>query len=220
MNRSARVLAAVLTTAALSLAGPGLQAASAKPHPAGAHAKGGPAAAPKGGPATAAKGDVVKVLRDIARTSKALDRTVRDNRVGTLADDVRTAVVGNVDADKAALAELATAVSAPESTLDPSQVRRDLRQLRPENYVLAVNVLRKAARVAAAATDNAEATALVDSAVATALTVTAASPKSLLREARADLADAQALLDTDVDEEPAAPVEPVEPVEPAAPVTT
>jgi hypothetical protein len=209
MKRSARVLAAVVTTATLTLAGPGLQtAASAKPHTAGAHAKGGHAAA--------AKGDVAKVLRDIARTSKALDRTVRDNRVGTLADDVKAAVVLNVEADKAALAALGTAVSAPDSTVDLSQVRRDLHQLRPENYVLSVNVLRKAARVAAAATDNAEATALVGSAVATALTVTASSPKSLLRDARADLAAAQALLDTTdtTDTTEPAPTEPA-PTEPA-----
>lgn len=215
MNRSARVLAAVVTAATLTLAGPGLQtAASAKPHTHVAHVKGGHAAL--------AKGDVAKVLRDIARTSKALDRSVRDNRVGTLADDVLAAVLANVEADKAALAELATAVSAPDSTVDASQVRRDLRQLRPENYVLSVNVLRKAARVAAAATDNAEATALVDSAVATALTVTASSPKSLVRDARADLAAAQALLDADADTtettDPADPTDPVDPA-PTDPVT-
>lgn len=212
MNRSARVLAAVVTTATLTLAGPGLQtAASAKPHPAGAHAKGGHAAAAKG---AAAQGGAAKVLRDIARTSRALDRTVRENRIGNLAADIQAAVVLNVEADKAALTALATAVSAPDSTQDLSQVRRDLHQLRPENYVLSVNVLRKAARVAAAATDNAEATALVDSAVATALTVTASSPKSLLRDARADLAAAQALLDADTDTTDTTEPAPTDPVTP------
>jgi hypothetical protein len=214
MKRSARALAVVVTTAALALTGQALQtSASAKPDSAGSHAKGGHAKGGQGKGA-AAQGASATVLRDIARTSAALDRTVRANRIGTLAEDVQAAVVANVEADKAALAALATAVSSPDSTQDLRQVRRDVRQVRPENYVQAVNVLRKAARVAAAATDDAEATALVDSAVATALTVTASSPKSLLREARADLAAAQALLDTDEDgtdtttEEPA-PVEPV-----------
>ena len=158
------------------------------------------------------------MLRDIERTSKALDRTVRENRIGTLADEVQAAVVASVEADKLALAGLATGVAAADSTLDLRQVRRDLHQVRPENYVLSVNVLRKAARVAEAATDNAEATALVDSAVATALSVTASSPKSLLRDARADLAAAQALLDADIDE-PDTTEETVPVTEPAEPVT-
>jgi hypothetical protein len=213
MNRSARTLAAVVATAALTLIGQALQtAASAKPDHVGSHALGGQA---KG---AAAQGGAAKVLRDIERTSKALDRTVRENRIGTLADEVQAAVVASVEADKLALAGLAVGVAAADSTLDLRQVRRDLHQVRPENYVLSVNVLRKAARVAEAATDNAEATALVDSAVATALSVTASSPKSLLRDARADLAAAQAVLDADIDE-PDTTEETVPVTEPAEPVT-
>lgn len=184
MKRSARTLAAVVTTAALTLTGQALAtSAAAKPQHAGSHAKG-----------SSVKGGAVALVRDITRLSAALDRTVRPSRIGTLAEDVQAAVVANVEADKQDLAWLAEDVAAAGGTVDVRQVRAGLRDLRPENYVLSVNVLRKAARVGAAATDSAEATALVQSAVDLALTVTASSPKSLLREARAALSAAEELL--------------------------
>lgn len=184
MKRSARTLAAVVTTAALTLTGQALAtSAAAKPQHAGSHAKG-----------SSVKGGAAALVRDITRLSAALDRTVRPSRIGTLAEDVQAAVVANVEADKQDLAWLAEDVAAAGGTVDVRQVRAGLRDLRPENYVLSVNVLRKAARVGAAATDSAEATVLVQSAVDLALTVTASSPKSLLREARAALSAAEELL--------------------------
>jgi hypothetical protein len=190
MKRSARALAAVVTTAALTLTGQALatSAASAKPHHAGSHAKG-----------SSVKGGTAALVRDITRLSAALDRTVRPSRIGTLAEDVQAAVVANVEADKQDLAWLAEDVAAAGGTVDVRQVRADLRDLRPENYVLSVNVLRKATRVGAAATESPEATALVQSAVDLALTVTATSPKSVLREARAALSAAEELLEPAVD---------------------
>lgn len=189
MKRSARALAAVVTTAALTLTGQALAtSASAKPQHAGSHAKG-----------SSVKGSTAALVRDITRLSAALDRTVRPSRIGTLAEDVQAAVVANVEADKQDLAWLAEDVAAAGGTVDVRQVRADLRDLRPENYVLSVNVLRKAARVGAAATESPEATALVQSAVDLALTVTATSPKSVLREARAALSAAEELLEPAVD---------------------
>jgi hypothetical protein len=223
MKRTARTLAVLVATATLALTGQALQStASAKPDHAGSHAKGG-AGHGGGAKAGAAKGDSAKVLRDITRLSTALDRTMRENRIGTLAEDVQTALLANVEADKLALTDLATAAAAADSTLDLRQVRRDLREVRPENYVLSVNVLRKAAKLAEAAAANAEALALVDEAAATALTVNASSPKSLLREARASLAEAQALLDDEADATDDPATEGTEPVtegtEPTEPVT-
>lgn len=189
MNRSARALAAVVTTAALTLTGQALAtAASAKPHHAGSHAKG-----------SSVKSGTAALVRDLTRLSAALDRTVRPSRIGMLAEAVQSAVVANVEADQQDLLVLAEDVASAGATVDVRQVRADLRDLRPENYVLAVNVLRKAARVGAAATDSAEATALVQSAVDLALTVTATSPKSLLREARAALSAAEELLEPTAD---------------------
>lgn len=204
MNRTARTLAAVATTAALALTGQAVQsAASAKPDHAGGQAKGGQAkgVAPDGS---------ASVLRAIDRAGTALDRTMRENRIGTLAEEIQALLHANVESDKLTLTGLASSVTAADSTVDLRQVRRDVQQLRPENYVLSVNVLRQAARVAEAAAGNADVTARVDSAVVTALTVTASSPKSLVREARAALAEAQALLDTEPEPEPA-PVTPVTP---------
>jgi hypothetical protein len=189
MNRSARALTAVVTTAALTLTGQALAtAASAKPHHAGSHVKGG-----------SVKSGTAALVRDLTRLSAALDRTVRPSRIGMLAEAVQSAVVANVEADQQDLLVLAEDVASAGATVDVRQVRADLRDLRPENYVLAVNVLRKAARVGAAATDSAEATALVQSAVDLALTVTATSPKSLLREARAALSAAEELLEPTAD---------------------
>jgi hypothetical protein len=223
MKRTARTLAVVVATATLALTGQALQStASAKPDHAGSHAKGGAGHGGGAAKAGAVKGDAAKVLRDIDRLSAALDRTVRANRIGTLAEDVQTKLHEGVDADKQALTDLAAAASAADSTLDLRQVRRDLRQLRPENYVLSVNVLRKAAELAEAAAADVEALALVDEAVATALTVNASSDKSLLREARASLAAAQALLDDEADatEDPATDPATEDPAtDPTAPVT-
>lgn len=224
MKRIARTLAVVITTATLALTGQALQsAASAKPDHAGSHAKGGAGHGAGAAKAGAAKGDAAKVQRDIARLSAALDRTVRENRIGTLADDVQATLLGSVKTDKQTLADLATEASAADSTLDLRQVRRDLRQVRPENYVLSVNVLRKAAELAEAAAADADALGLVDEAVATALTVNASSDKSVLREARASLAAAQALLDddeADATEDPATEDPATEETEPATdPVT-
>lgn len=185
MKRSSRALAAVVTTAALTLTGQAMMtAATAKPHAVGAHAKG------------VAKSSASAVLRDITRLTAALDRSVRPSRIGTLAEDVQAAVVANVEADKDELTWLAEDVAAADGTLDLRQVRADLRTLRPENYLLAVNVLRKAAELEGAAAANPEAAALVQSAVDLALTVTAASPKSVIRDARAALSGAEDLLAT------------------------
>lgn len=202
MKPVARVLAAVVTTAALTLTGQAVQTASAKPHPVGAHAK--------GGKSDVAKSDVRKVVRDVERKTRQLDRTVWASRIGMLAEEVQATVVANVEADKVALAAIAAAASAADSTVDLREVRRELRNVRVENYRLSVNVLRAAARLQESAAANPEAAALVDSAVAKALTVTAASPKSLVREARADLAAARGLLETETETDPI--VEPTDPV--------
>lgn len=213
MKRASRALAVAVTTAALALTGQAVQAAaSAKPHSTGAHAQGGHA---KSAPAD---GDVRKVLRDIARLTAALDRNVKPSRIGMLPEDQQAAVLANVELDKQALADLAAAASAADTTLDLRQVRKDLRSVRPENYLLSVNVLRGAAELAEAAAANADAAALVDSAVATALTVTATSPRSLVKEARADLAAAADLLAADEEEADPETDPTTDPTDPAEPV--
>jgi hypothetical protein len=198
VNRLSRALVAAATATAVSLVGASVEAAIAKP-PA-SHGGGQAAHAGGHGKADVAKSDVRKVLRDIDRVTRRLDQAVRASRIDGLAQETQDALLANVEADKGVLAELAATVSAADGTTDLRQARRDVRALRVENYVLAVNVLRQAARVGEAADGNAEATALLGSAVEKALAVTAESVKADVKAARADLVAAKALLDDDTDE--------------------
>ena len=176
MKRTPRVLAAVVAATALTFTG--VHTADAKPDRAGTHAKAEKSAKAKGG-----KSAETKLARDVARKVAQLDKAVSEKRLAKLDDDDEAAVVANVTLDKEAIEGVST--------------RAELRSFRVENYRLVVNVLRKAAKLGAAATEagNAEATALVDEASAAAVLVTATSSKSELKPARAALAAASALLD-------------------------
>jgi hypothetical protein len=220
VNRLSRALLAATTVAAVTVTGASVETALAAP-PSGAHGGQGAAHGGGHGKADVAKSDVRKVLRDIERVTRKLDRAVRTSRIDGLDQADQDALIANVETDKATLDALATTVSTAGDTTDLRQARRDLRALREENYVLAVNVLRHAAHLGEA-TDDAEALALVDSAVAKALAITASSPKADVKAARADLVAAQALLDDDADAtetEPSPETEPEPSVEePVAPV--
>ena len=137
------------------------------------------------------------MLRDIDRVTRKLDRAVRSSRIDGFAQDTQDALRANVGADKGTLEGFATKVTTAGDTSDLRQVRRDVRDLRAENYVLVVDVLRHADHLREAATDNAEALDLVDGAIEKALAVTATSSKSDVKAARAGLAAAQALLEDD-----------------------
>jgi hypothetical protein len=207
VNRLSRALLAATTVAAVTVTGASFQTALAAP-PSGAHGGGQAAHGGGHGKADLAKSDVRKVLRDIDRVTRRLDHAVRASRIDGLAQETQDALLANVEADQAALTELAATVSAADDTTDLRQARRDVRALRVENYVLAVNVLRQAARVGEAADGNGEATALLASAVEKALAVTAESTKADVKAARADLVAAKALLDDDTDETVTAGPEP------------
>jgi hypothetical protein len=183
MKRTSRALAVVVTAATL-ITGSAVGTAVAKPD----HTR--------------------QVVRDIERKEAQLDRAVRPNRVDRLSDTDAAAVLANVALDKADLDAILAAATAADSTSDLKQVRADLRSVRVENYRVVVNVLRHAAKAAAAAetAGDTESAALVAEAVATARTVRATSPKSLLRDARADLAAAKELLDTEDTEDTEDPV--------------
>ena len=195
MTRSARTLAAALTTAvALTITGSMINTAEAKPASAGAHAKADKAA--KGGKAIVREQRMV--LQAITRLSTALDRNVKPSRIEMLPTEQQDALLANVEADQGILAALREDVLAADSALDLRQVRTDLKSFRVENYLHATNALVEALELQAelaAYPDLVEAAALVAGAVEKALTVTAESPRSLLQEIRADLAAAQELLE-------------------------
>ena len=151
-----------------------------------------------------------QALRDIARVDARLDRAVRHSRLERLGAEARTAVLANVALDRAKLATLKTAVGAADSVLDLRQVRRNLRQTRPQVYTVVINDLRQAARIQARTVANdalladagdADAVAANDAAktavaeaVTLAVKVTATSSKSELRAVHAAVVTARKAL--------------------------
>lgn len=154
-------------------------------------------------------------LAQVARLDAQVAKAVVESRVGRLVPvndvDVRTAVLDNAAADRAALAETAAAVRAAAPGFGFAALRADLRGVRPENYRIATNALRQAAGIDAAAEalgGSVDVDAAVDAAVAEAVLVTARSPKSDLAAVFAHLADARAALEAlETPEEPEEPVE-------------
>jgi len=186
MKRTSRLLAAVVAATALTFTG--IHTADAKP----GHAKGAKSekASAKGG-----KGAMSNLERDVARKVAQLERTVSEQRLRRVDTGHAAIVVGNVDADQAALEALVAppAPTATEETAPVTDVRATLRTYRPENYRLAVNILRQAAK--AGETTEAE-TVAVDESVDLALDLSATSSKAEVKAARAAFRDATELLET------------------------
>ena len=204
MKRTPRVLAAVVAATALTFTG--VHTADAKPDRAGTHAKAEKSAkTEKAAKAKSGKGAMSKLDREIARKVAQLERTVSEQRLRRV-DPVHAAVVvENVEADQADLealveapASTASTASTTEETAPVADVRATLKTYRPENYRLAVNILRQAAK-AGETTTEAETLAL-DESVALALQITATSSKADVKAARAAFAEATALLEDDADE--------------------
>jgi hypothetical protein len=196
MKRTSRVLAAVVAATALTFTG--VHTADAKPAHAGSHAKA--AKADKSAKAKGGKGAMTKLERDVARKVAQLGRTVSEQRLRRVDPDHATTVKANVAADQAELDALLTPTPAETTTTETTpatDVRATLRTYRPENYRLAVNILRQAAR--AGETTEAE-TAAVDESVALALALTATSSKSDVKAARAAFLDAGELLEDETAE--------------------
>ena len=191
MKHTSRVLAAAVAATALTFTG--IHTADAKPANAGSHAK-----AEKGAKAKGGKGAMTQLERDVARKVAQLERTVSDQRLRAV-DVVHAATVKeNVAGDQAALAALVAAAGTTTTETTPAEgARATLKTYRPENYRLAVNILRQAAK--AGETTEAE-TVAVDESVALALALTATSTKSEVKAARAAFLDAADLLEDDPDE--------------------
>ncbi len=195
MKRTSRVLAAVVAATALTFTG--VHTADAKPDHAKS-AKAEKAAKAKAAKASSGKGKLTKLERDVARKVAQLERTVSEQRLRRVDPEHAATVVANVDADQAALEALALPAETATTDATPaSDVRAMLRTYRPENYRLAVNILRQAAK--AGETTEAE-TLAVDESVALALALTATSSKGDVKEARAAFRDAGALLEDDADD--------------------
>ncbi len=199
MRPSLRVLAAAVITA-LTLTASVAQAAPPAGPGKGSHVKGSHDKGGNGQAAKAAAGQK-QLLKSIAKVDRALDRSLRSSRIGGLTPESQAALLANADTDRLALADIAAAAAAADASVDVRQARKDLKSVRTVNYVLVVNILRKAEKLLAEGSGDAAALAAV---VDTARLVTASSTKADLRELRAALKTVKDDIDDDVTEDPAA----------------
>lgn len=199
MKRTSRVLAAVVAATALTFTG--VHTADAKPAHAGSDAKAQKADKPakaKGGKASSSQ-----LERAVTRKVNQLQNTVTDQRLRRVDDTLGDMVEANVAADVLALEALLAPVDpAATETAPVTDVRATLKTYRPENYRLAVNILRQAAQLEqepVAETTEAE-TDAVDASVALAVELRATSSKADVKDARAAFREAAGLLEEDADE--------------------
>jgi hypothetical protein len=148
MQRSARIASAAVAAAlTMGVAGPAASAHAASPAHA-QHAKVAHVKAPK--IAKAAAKDKRLVIKDITHVDTMLGKFATSVRASKTNGEHRAAVLANVAADRAALADLAQIVKDADATVtDLKQVRRDLKKYRVSNYQVAVNLLRQADALAA-----------------------------------------------------------------------
>ena len=85
------------------------------------------------------------VLKDIAHLDTLLGKFAASVRASKTTAEHKAAVLANVAADRAALAELSQVVKEADATVtDLKQVRRDLKAYRVLDFQVAVNLLRRA----------------------------------------------------------------------------
>lgn len=190
MNRTRRLAAALVATAALSA--PSALAMTAQAAP----AQDKPT---KTKPAKTVKGQSKQLLKGIAGKDKRIVRLAASNAVVRLADDTEAQLVANLDDARTALADLRTTVQAADSTVDTRAARKELRSFRVENFRIVVNVLKKAEGLSTAAAADPEAVEHLAAAETAALEITATSTKADIRAARAHLVAAQAGLETETE---------------------
>jgi hypothetical protein len=183
MRLMVRVLTVVVALG-LAMTAPLAQAAgpSADAGP-GSHAKG-----PKPGKGSDHVARMQRqLLHEVAKVSRKLDGATKQSRIGMLSDTTQAALLANVAADKSGLDAYRTMASSAAGSVDLRQARKDVKKLRPVNYVLVVNVLRKAERLQAGATAGSAAAVSTAAVVTKALTVDASTDRATLRELRRDL---------------------------------
>lgn len=150
------------------------------------------------------KSQTKQLVKDVAGKDKRLARLATSTKVTRLADENEQVLVANIADDRADLAALKAAAESADSTYDAKSVRKDLRSVRVQNYVLAANIVKQAERLAEEAAADPEAAAAVDAALDAALALTADSTKAEVKAARAHLQDAHEELEAAESTTPAA----------------
>ena len=183
MNRTRRIAAALVATAALA-APTSVIVSAAEAKPSGDKP---------------VKSQVKQLLKDIAGEDKRLARLATSHSVTDLADDNEAALVGNITTARADLTALRTAVEAADSTADTRAARKELHGFRVANFRQVVTVLKHVEELADDAAADPEAVAFLAAAETAALAVTATSPKAEVKAAKALVDSAKAELGLDED---------------------
>ncbi|WGY03971.1 hypothetical protein QI633_09405 [Nocardioides sp. QY071] len=208
--RTRRAIATAAAVSALLLA-PSLASTAAAGPPAdtppahagghsGGHSsdKGGAGKSPGSGKNAGATAKAV--AKQIRAVDRMLAKVADAPRLLALPEDQRATLLASVQADRDALTSLGEAVATGTTT--GKQARKSLRGYSPENYRKAVNILRDAADLADVSDGDSAVADLIDHAVTAALSVTATSPRGLVKQARKDLATAWDLDDEGTDDAP------------------
>jgi hypothetical protein len=134
-----------------------------------------------------------QLLKTVAGKDARLARMITSHAVTRLDDAYEPRVVAGIDESREALAAIATAVEGADSTFDVRAAAADLRAFRVENHRLVVTVVAKAGRILDAATASGDTTTSdrASTAIEAALAVTATSPRSAIKAARAGLGAAE-----------------------------
>ena len=141
-----------------------------------------------------------QLLHSIEKASDALDRAVKPSRIGRLTQATQDSLKANVAADQGELDALTTEVQAADATYDFRATRKEIHANRANNYVLVVNVLRKAERLLATAPAGSPAATALTGVVTEGLTVDDDTDKAALRDLRKDLKTAKDLLAPSTDD--------------------
>ena len=184
MNRTTRLTAGIVATAALAAPSAFAAAQASQPDK-------------PSKPDTTVKGQTKQLLKDIAGKDARLARLTTSNAVTRLADDTEAELVSNLEDARTSLGEVKTAAEAADSTVDTRAARKELRSFRVENFRIVVNILAKAEGLEEAAATDAVATEHLAAAEAAALEITATSTKADIRDAREHVKAAQAELDAE-----------------------
>ena len=201
-SRTRRTAAALIGTAAL-VAGP----LAVSPADAAVPTPTSPPTPPR--PDKADKADKAKaprtkqLLKTVAGKDARLARISTSTAVTRLDDAYEPDVVAGIDESRDALAAIATALEGADSTFDVRAAAADLRAFRVENHRLVVTVVARAGRILDEATASGDtATAdLATAAIEAALAVTATSPRSEIKDARAGLKAADEADDDSTEDE-------------------
>jgi len=144
------------------------------------------------------KSQLRQLLKDIDGMDARLERIASSKSMTKLADVHESVLVANTVADRAELAAFAAAAQA-DPAYDTRGARKELRELRGQNYQIAISIVRGVERATEDATAVPEAAAELVLALEAALAARDETDKDVLKAAREHLSTALDMLDDEAD---------------------